>query len=710
MKIFERNNPFISVIFLTIVVLCDCAMPKPDSTDPEEWAYYNHDPQNSKFSALDKIDTGNVVQLKKIWQFEDTTVDGSGLFFNPIVVRGKMIVLLPSNHLAALDLSTGRVLWQFVPDTSNTYNWSRSINYYKSEDGHSDLVYFIFGAGLYCLHAETGLRVASFGTQGKVDFFEGLEYDSTKLDKIFITSNAPGVIYKDLFIVGSKVPDELPSLPGDIRAFNRITGRIAWTFHTIPKPGEYGAETWGPNPREKNGGANCWAGMALDEKRGIVFIPTASPSFDFYGADRPGQNLFGNCLLALDANTGSRLWHFQTTHHDLWDRDNGSPPNLLTVNHNGRDIDAVGIVTKMAYLYLFNRETGEPLFPIEEVPVDTVSTMPGEKPWPTQPIPTKPAPFARQGFKPEYFSEATPTSAQYIKDEIQKHGYKTGIYEPPSLSGSLLLPAAHGGGNWGGASLNPHTNVLFVNSNDLPWYFALVENKNLVNNNNLSGQALFKIYCSSCHGTDMKGSVAAPDISQKVISYPESKIETILKKGVGPMPSFKHLPPIQINHIISYLKGGPSQDIHTEAKVQNEEPYSFAGYDLYKDTSGIFAIKPPFGTLTAIDLNKGENLWQVPLGENDKLLKLGLKNSGDFNRGGGIATAGGLIFIGATGDKKLRAFDQTNGAVLWEYVLPGTATSIPTTYGIKGKQYVTVAVNPDGETKFKGGYITFGLE
>ena len=208
MKIFERNNPFISVIFLTIVVLCDCAMPKPDSTDPEEWAYYNHDPQNSKFSALDKIDTGNVAQLKKIWQFEDTTVDGSGLFFNPIVVRGKMIVLLPSNHLAALDLSTGRVLWQFVPDTSNTYNWSRSINYYKSEDGHSDLVYFIFGAGLYCLHAETGLRVASFGTQGKVDFFEGLEYDSTKLDKIFITSNAPGVIYKDLFIVGSKVPNK----------------------------------------------------------------------------------------------------------------------------------------------------------------------------------------------------------------------------------------------------------------------------------------------------------------------------------------------------------------------------------------------------------------------------------------------------------------------------------------------------------------------
>jgi quinoprotein glucose dehydrogenase len=705
-----RKATIVCFQLLVSLLLFSCKAPSIQD-DPGEWAFYNHDLNNSKFSPLDQINPTNINQLKKLWSFEDTVQNGSGLFFNPIVTRGKMIVMLPSNNLAALDPATGHLLWQFVPDTSNTYNWSRSVNYYKSNDGRSDMIYFIFGSALYCLHASDGSPVQSFGHKGKVDFYEGLEYDTSKLDKIFVTSNAPGVIFKDLLIIGSKVPDELPSISGDIRAFNRITGKVQWTFHTIPKPGEYGADTWGPNARQKNGGANCWAGMALDEKRGIVYIPTASPSFDFYGADRPGQNLFGNCLLALDANTGKRIWHFQTTHHDLWDRDNGSPPNLVTVHHNVKDIDAVGIVTKMAYLYLFNRETGEPLFPIEEVPVDTISTMPGEKPWPTQPIPTKPAPFARQGFKPEYYSNATPTSTQYIKDEIKKHGYKTGIYEPPSVSGSLLVPTAHGGGNWGGASVNMKTNVLFVNSNDLPWYFALVENKGLVKNNNLPGATLFKMYCSGCHGIDKKGSVIAPDISEKVKVYPATKIENILMKGVGPMPSFKQLPAQQINNIISFLKGEATSDIHAaEKNMTSEEPYSFAGYDLYKDTSGIFAIKPPFGTLTAIDLNKGENLWQVPLGENDKLLKLGVKNSGDFNRGGGIATAGGLIFIGTTGDKKLRAFDQSNGKVLWEYVLPGVATSIPSTYSVKGKQYVTVAVSPDNGNKYKGGYVTFGLE
>lgn len=707
-----KNSKILSsfIVYSIFALFIFSCKPSQTSEDPSEWAHYNHDIQNTKFSALDQINTTNVNSLKQIWQYEDSLENGSSLFFNPIVARGKMIVLLPSNKLAALDPVTGNLLWQFLPDSATTYNWSRCINYYKAENAKEDVIYFVFGSTLYCLNADNGSLVDGFGTRGKVDFFTGLEYDSTKLDRLFVTSNAPGVIYKDLLIIGSKVPDELPSISGDIRAFNRITGKLVWTFHTIPKAGEFGAETWGPEPRKKNGGANCWAGLALDEKRGIVYIPTGSPSFDFYGADRPGQNLFGNCLLALNASTGKRIWHYQTTHHDLWDRDNGSPPNLLTVNHNGKKIDAVGLLTKMGYVFLFDRENGTPLFPIEEVPVDTISTMPGEKPWPTQPIPTKPTPFARQGYKPEYISDATPTSAQFIKDEIKKHGYKTGIYEPPGLMGTLLLPTAHGGANWGGGSVNTNTNVLFVNSNDMPWYFALTENKKLIENNNLPGEALFKIYCSSCHGIDKKGSVAAPDISQKVKIYSESKLENILKKGVGPMPAFKHLPQQQINNLISFLKGKSTQDFHTAGlSVESEEPYSFAGYNIYTDTSGIYAIKPPFGTLTAIDLNKGENLWQVPLGENEKLLKLGIKNSGDFNRGGGIATAGGLIIIGTTGDKKLRAFDQADGKVIWEFKLPGMATSIPSTYSINGKQYITVAVCPDNETKYKGGYITFGL-
>lgn len=671
------------------------------STAPSDWPTFGHDASNNKFSQLTSIDTTNVGRLHEVWRIEDS-VDLAGLYMNPIMFGNKLIGLMPSSRLMAFDPESGKVLWSFKPDTSNISNWSKGITGHPGKNGDPDQVFFIFGGTLYAINAETGKVMEAFGDKGRVDFYEGLELPDSMRNLVQVSSNAPGVVYKDLFIVGCKVPDELPSISGDIRAFNIHTGKLEWVFHTIPKAGEFGAETWSPNARQHNGGANCWAGMALDENRGIVYVPTASPSFDFYGADRPGKNLFANSLLALDAKTGKRIWHYQTTHHDLWDRDNGSPPNLVTVERNGKKIDAVALVTKMGYLFMFDRETGESLFEINEVPVDTVSSMPGEKPWPTQPIPVNP-PFARQGYKEEFYGP----SAEWIKSEVAKNKYKTGIYEPPSMAGSIILPTAHGGANWGGASVNPQTNMLFVNATDIPWILKLTDLKKNRANNELDGKILYINHCNSCHGADMKGGVG-PDISFRVKKYRNDQVASIIRKGASPMPAFSFLSSQQIASIVAFVKDTTIQQQHEVAGVpQNNEPYGFNGYNFYLDSLENPAIKPPFGTISAINLNTGEIVWQVPLGEYEKFRKQGISNSGSFNRGGGIATAGGLIFIGATEDGIFKAFDQRTGRILWKYQLPGIASSIPTTYSVNNKQYVVVAVS--GTEKFKGGYIAFAL-
>ncbi|WP_336518287.1 PQQ-binding-like beta-propeller repeat protein [Pollutibacter soli] len=684
---------------LALILFLSCSSEKQDNA--ASWPTFGHDVSNNKFSSLKYIDRSNVSKLEKVWQFEDTT-EGGGVYFNPVMVNNRVIGLMPSNRLVALDAATGKLLWEFVPDTSVISNWSRGLTYHP---GKPDRIFLISGGTLYSINAEDGKVISDFGNNGRVDFYEGLEVPDSMRKNVAVSSNAPGVIYNDLFIVGCKVPDELPSISGDIRAFNINSGKLEWTFHVIPKPGEFGAETWSADARQRNGGANCWAGMALDERRGIVFVPTASPAFDFYGADRPGQNLFANCLLALDAKTGKRIWHFQTTHHDLWDRDNGSPPNLVTVKHKGKDVDAVALVTKMGYLFLFNRETGESLFTINEVPVDTLSTMPGEKPWPTQPIPTNPA-FVRQGYQEKFFGR----SSEWIKSEIEKNKYKTGIYQPPSMEGILMLPTAHGGANWGGASVNPETNTLFVNSTDIPMILKITDLKKIRAANQLNPEILFRTYCSNCHGADKKGTGVGPDLTGRAKNYNNEQIASILMKGAPPMPSFKFLNSQQIAAIVAYVKDTVAQQSFETPEIpQNNEPYGFNGYSFYLDPNGDPAIAPPFGTMTAIDLNTGNIVWQVPLGEDPKFKKMGIANSGMFNRGGGIATAGGLIFIAATGDNMFRAFDQKTGEVVWEFRLPGMGSSIPSTYAVGNKQYVVLSVNGEKENNFKGGYICFAI-
>ena len=354
---------------------------------------------------------------------------------------------------------------------------------------------------------------------------------------------------------------------------------------------------------------------------------------------------------------------------------------------------------------MFDRETGESLYEVNEVPVDTVSSMPGEKPWPTQPIPVNP-PFARQGYQEKFFGR----SSSWIKEEIAKNKYKTGVYEPPSMEGLLMLPTAHGGSNWGGATVNPETNMLFVNSTDIPMILKLTDLKKIREANQLNPVILYRTYCSHCHGGDKKGTGVGPDLTGRVKNYKAVQIASILQKGAQPMPSFGFLSQEQIAAIVAYVKDTlTQQSFETPDIPQNNEPYGFNGYSFYLNPEGDPAIAPPFGTMTAIDLNTGNIVWQVPLGEDPKFKKMGIPNSGMFNRGGGIATAGGLIFIGATGDNMFRAFDQKTGKVLWEYQLPGMASSIPSTYAVGNKQYVVVSVNGEQKNNFKGGYIAFAI-
>lgn len=702
------------LLIMGIVISCKDNQPTIAYNPHNEWRTYASD---NKFSSLDILNTSNVRGLEEVWRFEDPKI-GSGISCNPLVAKGRMFVYTPAKTIASLNPKDGSLLWEFTPDSTRIpTSRMRGMTFYDGKGKEPDAVMFVHGSTLYKLNTVDGTPYPNFGSNGRVDFYTGLEIDNSMIKLIDVTSHAPGVVYKDLFIIGCMVPDELPSVPGDIRGFNVHSGKLEWIFHTIPKEGEYGADTWPKNARKTNGGANCWGGMSLDKKRGIVYVPTASPSFDFYGADREGQNLFANCLLALDAQTGKRLWHFQTTHHDLWDRDNGSPPNLVTVMHEGKKVDAVALATKLGYVFLFDRDTGKPLFPIEEVPVPTEGGLPGEKPWPTQPIPQKPEPFARQGFKEEYYSDVSEGNAERIKKDIAKNHYNTGIYEPPSESGSIVLPAAHGGSNWGGASLNPNTGIMFVNAVDMPWFVKMIDlGKKATVDESLKDSELFKMYCSSCHGMDKKGTDYGPNIVVRGASIPFQEFNDLLIKGREPMPAFKQLSQDQRNAIMTFVKGlSEKESAEHNQKIDKEatavaQPYTFSGYGFYNDADGYPAIKPPWGTLTAIDLNRGELLWQVPLGQNETLEKKGIHGTGTFNRGGGIATAGGLIFIAATSDKKFRAFDQKTGEVVWETQLPGTGQAIPCTYAIDGKQYVTIAVNPDPEIEFNGGYITYALK
>ncbi|MBK9168808.1 MAG: pyrroloquinoline quinone-dependent dehydrogenase [Bryobacterales bacterium] len=564
-----------------------------------DWAYYGGDEGATRYSPLDRIRRNNVGNLKVAWVHRAGDASPrTTMECTPVVADGVMYLTTAMVQARALNAATGEPIWNFnpAPDSRRAPGVNRGVTYF--EDGRDRRIYTAIRDKLYALNARNGEPVRSFGDNGIVDLTAAFDHDMAGLD---FRSSSPPVVFEDTVIVGGGGGEgPRPAAPGHVRGYDVYTGKRKWIFHTIPRPGQFGYDTWNKDSWKRNGGTNNWAGMTIDRKRGWVFVSTGCAAFDFWGGDRIGDNLFSDCVLALDARTGKRVWHYQTVHHDVWDYDLPAQPALLTIRHGGRSRDVVAQVTKTGMLFLLDRETGKPLFDVEERKVPA-SEVEGEMLSPTQPFPVKPAPFSRQIVNEDLVTDISPEARAFALKRLRQ--LEGGVpYPAPSLRGTIFSPGTLGGALWGGCAFDPASNLLFVNSSELPSIITLVPGK----------------------------------------------------------------------------EGDPFKFSHT-------------GYEKFVDHEDYPAVKPPWGHMTAIDLATGEHAWREILGEYPKLVARGKKNTGTFQLGGAIATAGGLVFVAATADEKIRALDTQSGKTLWEHKLPHGGYATPCTYEANGKQYVVIA-------------------
>jgi quinoprotein glucose dehydrogenase len=655
-----------------------------------DWPITGGDPGNTRYSPLSRIDRANVARLRVAWTYHTGDMPANGhseIQATPIVVGGVLYATTPALKVIALKADSGTLLWRFDPFShgERASHVNRGVVYWARDNERR--IYFTAGRRLFALDAGNGTPIASFGDHGSVDLATGLGRD---IGDAYLVATSPGVVYEDLLIQGTRVGEEEGSAPGDVRAFDVHTGAIRWTFHTIPRPGELGYDTWPPDAWKTVGGANSWAGMSVDVRRGIVYVPTGSATPDFYGGNRAGANLFANTLLALDARTGRRIWHYQTVHHDIWDRDLPAAPNLVRLTRDGRGVDAVAQITKSGFVFVFDRTSGQPLFPIEERAVPA-SDLVGEQAWPTQPIPQLPAPFARQVMREMDLANLSPSTqaAALARFRTLRSG---DLFTPPSRSGSIVLPGFDGGGEWGGAAVDTSTGVLYVNGSDVPWIAAMRERAALPAPNaaSRSGAIVYAATCASCHGADKHGRGRAPSLVGLGPRVSASDVYRVLNNGRGFMPSFAALPDGEKRAVTAYLLGKDAPPPPSERHATALAPYEFVGYERWRDSAGFPAIAPPWGTLSAIDLNTGRYRWRIPLGQHLALTSNGAP-TGTEQYGGPIVTAGGLVFIAATQDAKFRAFDKATGKLLWETSLPAAGFATPSTYAVQGKQYVVIA-------------------
>lgn len=696
-----KNNylPLLLGLALSIISACQKEPAVPDT----DWGNYLGSPERSHFSPLAQLTPANVGQLKVAWTYHsggaDTANNRSQIQCNPLVINGILYGTSPKLGVFAVNAATGEEVWSYATGEGGALAANRGLAMWS--EGNERRLLVAIGQYLTALDPATGELVTDFGENGRVNLHEGLGAENATK---FVTANTPGVVFKDLYIVGSRVDEEWGAAPGHIRAFDVRTGKLRWVFHTIPQPGEFGHETWDdPSLWKTAGGANSWAGMSLDEEAGMVFVPTGSASYDFWGGNRTGDNLFANCVLALDANTGKRIWHFQTIHHDIWDRDLPAPPNLLTVTHNGQSIKALAQVTKTGFVFLFNRETGEPLFPVEERPVPA-STLAGERASATQPYPTKPAPFVRQVFTEKDLNPYSP-DLEMLRDSLRK--IRSGeMYAAPGEQPLMIFPGFDGGAEWGGAATDP-SGVLYVNANEMPWVQKMLPNR--LSDDTDPGAYFYNRNCATCHGWGREGDPqgAFPSLKNLAGRQTEAAVSKLLLEGKNRMPSFQQLSGVERDALVAFLfdkKTALTPEL--KAKMTTPIQYRADGYNRFLDSKKMPAVSPPWGSLSAIDLNTGEYRWQVTLGD----WGIADQPTGTENYGGPVVTAGGLLFIAATRDEKFRAFDAKTGKLLWETQLPAGGYATPATYSVGGKQYVVVACG-GGKMGTKSGdaYVAFAL-
>lgn len=700
-------------LFQLVAAVCFTGAAALCTAQQTGWTVYNGGPDGDHYSPLDQINRENVQKLEMVWRYD--TGEAGQLQSNPLIVGRTLYAYTHTQQVIALDAATGKLKWKFDSGVHGTQP-NRGVAYWT--DGRHGRILAGVMNYLYCLDAATGKPIASFGEDGRIDLRKGLRGDYRDQS---ISLTTPGIVYKNLIIVGGRNPETHPAPPGDIRAFDVRTGKLRWRFHTIPRPGEPGYETWPAGAWKTAGAANNWAGMAVDVKRGIVYAPTGSAVMDFYGGDRVGNDLYANCILALDANTGRLLWHFQGVHHDLWDRDFPSPPALFTIERDGETIDALAQTTKQGYLYLFNRVTGAPLYPIHEHPFPA-STVPGEVASPTQPVPDWPEPFARQRLTEDMLTTRTPEAHAWAVKTFRTFRSDGQFYPFAVDQQTVVFPGFDGGAEWGGPAIDPTTHILYVDATEMAWTGGLTAAKR----SNDAGANVYQQQCAVCHGADMKGAPPAfPPVLGQVQLLGDAKVIHIIQAGTERMPGFPSIQGDSLNALLAYMRRdtppppGAKKEMSAslergkaESPGSGEEKYTFTGYRKFLDPDGYPAIATPWGTLSAIDLETGKYLWKIPLGEYPELAKQGMKNTGSEVYGGPVVTAGGVLFIGATVyDHKFHAFDSQTGKLLWETELPFAGVATPSTYMIDGRQYVVIAASSGRDPKSPpgGAYVAFAL-